>query len=273
MNLRHLSDEALLAATERLVREERGILTSVLHHLREIERRRLFAALKYSSLFDYAVRGLGYSEPQAARRIAAMRLLKEMPEVEKKIESGALTLTHIGMAQTLFRQQAQSRESKKNLLQMLERTTKREAERIIAAKSPAPLAPDRIRAASEETIEIKFRARRSLQEKIERLKGVLAHSHPNIGLGELFELLVDRALMKKLLTPAPVKNTRQIWARDRGRCRNCGSTYALEIDHILPRAKGGGDDPENLRLLCRSCNQRAAIEAFGLANMEKHLEG
>ncbi len=103
MNLRKISDPELLANTEKLARQEREILTRVLHHLREIERRRLFSALGYKSLFEYAVKRLGYSDDQAGRRIAAMRLLQEIPEIESKIESGALTLTNIGMAQSLFR--------------------------------------------------------------------------------------------------------------------------------------------------------------------------
>lgn len=30
----------------------------------------------------------------------------------------------------------------------------------------------------------------------------------------------------------------------------------LEIDHILPRCRGGGNDPKNLRTLCWYCNNR-----------------
>lgn len=90
MNLRNVSDQVLLEKTENLVKQERELLTQVLHHLREIESRRLFSSLGFKSLFDYAVKKLGYSADQAARRISAMRLLKEIPELEEKIESGAL---------------------------------------------------------------------------------------------------------------------------------------------------------------------------------------
>ena len=65
---------------------------------------------------------------------------------------------------------------------------------------------------------------------------------------------------------------RQVWRRDEGRCSNCGSTFALEVDHVLPRAAGGPSTLENTRLLCRGCNQRAAIEYFGLSKMTGHLE-
>ena len=31
---------------------------------------------------------------------------------------------------------------------------------------------------------------------------------------------------------------------------------ALTVDHIRPKAKGEGDSPDNLRVLCRACNSR-----------------
>jgi hypothetical protein len=46
---------------------------------------------------------LHYSEGQAGRRIQAMRLIKEIPEIEQKIESGALSLSNISQAQSFFR--------------------------------------------------------------------------------------------------------------------------------------------------------------------------
>lgn len=48
-----------------------------------------------------------------------------------------------------------------------------------------------------------------------------------------------------------------IYARDGYRCRNCGVSerYAkLEIDHIIPIAKGGKSTYDNLQTLCHKCN-------------------
>ena len=86
-----MSDAVLLETTDKLVAQERGLLISILEHLREIDRRRLFCDLGYNSLFEYAVKRLKYSEDQAGRRIAAMLLLKELPEIEEKIEDGRRT--------------------------------------------------------------------------------------------------------------------------------------------------------------------------------------
>ena len=53
------------------------------------------------------------------------------------------------------------------------------------------------------------------------------------------------------------------------RCEYCrapeevtGSRY--QIDHILPRSLGGGDEPENLALGCASCNLAKSIFVSGL---------
>lgn len=52
----------------------------------------------------------------------------------------------------------------------------------------------------------------------------------------------------------------RILERDHFRCRACGHsvrsrTHAkLHVDHIIPRCRGGTNDPSNLRTLCSECN-------------------
>ena len=48
-----------------------------------------------------------------------------------------------------------------------------------------------------------------------------------------------------------------IYARDGYRCRKCGrKTNDLEIDHIIPIAKGGKTSYDNLQTLCSYCNKK-----------------
>lgn len=62
-----------------------------------------------------------------------------------------------------------------------------------------------------------------------------------------------------------------VWRRDGGRCAylgpeglRCGETAWLELDHVVPWARGGrSDDPENIRLLCRAHNHAEAARLFG----------
>src|SRR3954471_12737138 len=108
MKLQHMSDEELDRETVLSVKIETESTLKVLHYLREVERRRLFSKLKYQSLLEYAEKHLGYPYDQAWRRIQAMRLIKELPEVESKIADGTLNLTNIGYAQAAFKAEAKS---------------------------------------------------------------------------------------------------------------------------------------------------------------------
>lgn len=44
--------------------------------------------------------------------------------------------------------------------------------------------------------------------------------------------------------------------RDGFKCKRCGATDDLTIDHIKPESKGGKATDDNLQTLCRSCNSK-----------------
>jgi 5-methylcytosine-specific restriction protein A len=62
-----------------------------------------------------------------------------------------------------------------------------------------------------------------------------------------------------------------VMRRDKGLCQLCLAshrvTLASECDHIIPKHKGGTDDPANLQMLCSPCHadktQQEAAEAQG----------
>ena len=50
-------------------------------------------------------------------------------------------------------------------------------------------------------------------------------------------------------------NRRTVFARDSSRCQYCGSA-AENLDHVIPRSKGGPHTWENVVAACRRCNTR-----------------
>jgi hypothetical protein len=100
-----LSDRELLRETRNLVRHERHLQGAIIDHLAEIEARGLYLERGFSSLFDYAVRELGYSDAAAARRIGVMRLCADQPDAREGLRDGSLTLSAAAELQWAFDRQ------------------------------------------------------------------------------------------------------------------------------------------------------------------------
>ena len=194
MNLKYLSDEELHQSTKDSVQKEREILTAVLYHLKEVDRRRLYSTYHYKSLYEYTEKELKYPGDQAYRRIAAMKLLIELPELETKITNGTLSLTHLSEAKRLFKKKPCSREEKLELFEALSDTSTREAQKILVKIEPEMVLQDQAKPITKNKMEFKFSGTYELEDKLKELTGRYAHSYPGISLGELIELLADKAL-------------------------------------------------------------------------------
>jgi HNH endonuclease len=125
--------------------------------------------------------------------------------------------------------------------------------------------------------------------KLAAARDALSHSHPGADTEAVLEAALDlllaandkkRGLVKKARpSPArpsasprhiPAEVKRAVWVRDGKCCRwplasggVCGSTTRLELDHIVPLARGGASTVANLRVLCATHNQLAARQVFG----------
>ena len=105
-----LSDDRLLERTKELSGIEHHLKVVVIDHLREIQKRRLYLRRGFSSLFDYAVRELGYSDAAAWRRIKAMRLCADVDGVRERLRSGTITLNAAAQLQNAFDRQERRKE-------------------------------------------------------------------------------------------------------------------------------------------------------------------
>lgn len=278
MNLKHLTNNILRAESKRAALKEKEATAILLHHIKEVDRRRLYSDWKYPSLFDWCVKELGYCESSAHLRITAARLLQDIPEIEEKLEQGALSLSNISQVNQFFRQNdiADVGEKKKLLLEV-ENLSKREAEKklfeMTGKERPAKETQQRIN---------KNKSKVSLilsNETLEAIKEVKDLIGKEMTSDELIQLMaqtlkekVEKEKFKQVSVPRaakvatgrmiPASVKRMVYARDK-KCVNCGSKRNLNFDHRLPYSMGGENSVENIRLLCFQCNQRSWMTSSG----------
>lgn len=255
----------------RLVKEERRLTGLVIEYLQKISEARLYLAFGYSTLFEYCTRALGYSEAGAYRRIVAVRLVQELPEIKEKLSDGRLNLTNLCLAQSLIARE--SVEVKKEILEKIENCTKRETQEILAEYFPtAQPVKESLRFISGEEALLHVRLSKETVGKLEKIKNKRAHKNPSMNYSELIEDMCDYILKKLEPSPKskeknqskniryiPAQLKRKIFQRDNNQCtyvspitqKRCESKHLLQIDHKIPVSQGGLTTEDNLRLLCQ----------------------
>jgi hypothetical protein len=254
-SLKTLQDHELLSRAHALAQDERRAGIALLHHLREIERRRLYAR-SHGSLHEYVVRELGYSDGAAHRRISAMRLLQVVPELEAKLQSGAVSLSTASQVQNFVRAEKRmtgseaSAQDLRSLVAAIEGKSSRQTEAMLAARSPqvAMAIRERPRSIDGSNLQVTVVLSAELQEKLQKLRDRFSHQNSNSSLAEQLEMLADFALRK--MEPSKEAN-REAVVKD----VRCARTHLLQLDHRFPRAWGGGNELTNLQLLCAVHNQ------------------
>ena len=137
--LEKLSDNDLLRQIEALTNDEHEATIQILHHLNEIERRRLDLDLGYSSLFDYCVQCLEYSTSAAGRRIQAARCIRRYPAVLPLLQERELNLSTISLIEPIL-----TIDNFKTILERVRGASYRDVERIASEYRPPVACRDRV---------------------------------------------------------------------------------------------------------------------------------
>jgi 5-methylcytosine-specific restriction endonuclease McrA len=154
----------------------------------------------------------------------------------------------------------------------------------------------RVEQLSEARFRVEFTASAELREKLELCRDLMSHANPSRDLAVVIERAVDSLLVhleKKRLARARrpraekaarkaksrrITNAvrRRVFERDGLRCtyvspdgRRCEARSFLELDHVDPRALGGCDEAENLRVRCRAHNQLWAEQTYGFEHIQR----
>ncbi|MEO8905551.1 MAG: hypothetical protein ABI488_23790 [Polyangiaceae bacterium] len=138
--LRGLRDEQLLSALSGLLKTGNALNADVLAHLAELDERRLYLELGFSSLFAYCMEALGMDESSAGRRITAARVCRKYPQVFARVASGALGLSVLCALNPHL-----NPENAAELFDASSNKSRRQVEEILAARFPRPDVRDLIR--------------------------------------------------------------------------------------------------------------------------------
>lgn len=273
MNLKQLSDDTLRTNAKKAAQREQAHTVHLLHHIYEVDRRKLYCDWKFTSLFDWCVRELKLCEGSAHLRITAARLLGELPEISSKIKSGELTLSNISQVNQFCRENhIKDKDEKLRILARIENLSKKEAEKKLFQLSGKEIpAREEKKRISSNQIALTLVISDETFQAVEEVKSLLGKE---VSSDELLKLMAQSLKEKlerekfKQVPPRASKGTkvggrvlasavkRAVYARDK-KCVNCGSKHRLNFDHRHPYSFGGDNSIENIRLLCFNCNQRA----------------
>lgn len=161
------------------------------------------------------------------------------------------------------------------------------------AEVPPPLRRPTIEPLTADLRRLHITVSKRLLDKLSQARDALSHAMPGASDDELLEagldLLLEKAAKRRGLvakprkTPPPSKDDaipahvrREVFERDGGRCQFpmpgggvCGSTYRVQVGHIIARALGGPTTAANCRRECETHNQFQADRDFGKPFMDQ----
>jgi hypothetical protein len=137
--IERLGDEELLDRLRKLVVRSNATEAELIAHLAEVDERRLYLPRR-TSLWDFCLLDLGFSENVAANRIAVARESRQFPRMLEMLRQGRIHLSGLRMLYGHL-----TTEGSEELLAEAVGKTKRQIEELLARRYPKPAVPDRIR--------------------------------------------------------------------------------------------------------------------------------
>jgi hypothetical protein len=272
------SHEELHSETLTAAKNEKAATLFLLKFLKEVEERRTFAVLGYSSLFKYVEEGLGYSGAQTSERISAMRFLKAVPEVASHLMNGTHSLTSLAKLASHARREGLTPIEASVLVEdTLGQSIVALERHLLGVSEVEPARIERTKVVSRELTRLTLDVDDEFMARVNRIREL--KGNPTLSLSEIFEGAMEHFIQKKdpakknpdekatVVRPAEVRpaevrsasevksESRYIRAKDRrivreraghrceyvhnGSGKHCDSRTALQMEHVHPFAKGG----------------------------------
>lgn len=206
--IKRFQDQELHENLKILVSQERKLTHQILLHILEIDRRKLYLERAYPSLWEYLVKGVGYSAPQAQRRIDAARLMIQVPQLGEKLELGSLNLSQVSALQKNIRQSKKENkvsftaEQKQDLVQKLENKTLKQTEAILAQSFNHPTqTQEKKKIQKDHSTRVEMTFSKEEMEMLTWAQGQLAHAlmreNSEMNLKKLLLYTVKKVLKTK----------------------------------------------------------------------------
>jgi 5-methylcytosine-specific restriction endonuclease McrA len=297
-----LSDEELVSQIASLCLQGKQIVARLIVYLIEVDDRGLDKRSACSSMWAFCIERLHMSESEARDRLGAARLVRRFPSVLGRLERGDVHLSALRQLAPYLNE-----ENVDAVLDEAKGKTRPKLEEMIARRFPrpnaptveipvAPAGPTRVEPLSATGVLLQMTMSAEGYADLKRAKHLLGHSIPDGDTVKIIERAL-RTLVEDLEKSRRAKASRrqahvrpskpghiaaatrrEVFARDGEQCtyvdsegRRCECRMRLELDHIHPRALGGGDDASNLRARCRAHNLHAAEEIFGKEHIAKKI--
>lgn len=204
IKLKSLPDHELLARLENLVLRERQVVESLIRHLQEVQDRKLYISMGYTSLFECLVKHFKYSEAVAYSRISVLRIIHSVPETKVALQRGEVSLSTLSLTQSFIQKQEKEfgqklpHEIRLNYISAIKNKSTQETKELLATISPAQELPiDKVKYLSDSKAQLQITVDNDLLEKIERLKNLISHENINPSHNEILHMALDTAIEKK----------------------------------------------------------------------------
>lgn len=231
----HLNDQELLDKLKSFFIKEKKIGDAILICLKEIKSRRLYNLLGYSSLFEMLIKYYSLSESGAFQRLNALKLIESVPEAQKLLINGNLSLNTLSEVQTYINKcentsgLKMSTCEKSQLIEEIKDKSVRETRTLLAEKNPDLSLPvDKEKQISAQYTLVQMKLDPETMDLVNELKNLLSHQ---IGDGNWNSLIKTMAQTTILQT----KKKKGLIVTDKNTIQNKSKVVSTNINTVTTR--------------------------------------
>ena len=267
---------------EALIKAERRVTRQIVELIKLCLERDVPLARGFSEPVKWLVETYGYCEQGAYLRLNAARALSIAPELGAKIDAGQVSVSSLARVQTAIRNEEKcgakiTMERKREVLRMVEGSSLAQTKRVIARELPngAAVPKESLREVGADEWTMTVRLTQPELDVLRRARELASHASDGWGsalakfarayLEKNDPIERDKRRVTRGFAPSRAANRDRAVAKHGRRCayvdpatgRRCDSRVYLQVEHLVPRARGGADDQTNLSCLCGPHNRFA----------------